>query len=96
LVEGAGPLPVGAPDTRTDLSHVDAATTDVVDRALADADLDLPESVRAQVLEAAPYALELAGRIRRDHEYGDEPGNFWSFPATVVPRAEHLKQQAAE
>jgi aspartyl-tRNA(Asn)/glutamyl-tRNA(Gln) amidotransferase subunit A len=96
LVEGAGPLPVGAPDTRTDLSHVDAATTDVVDRALADADLDLPESVRAQVLEAAPYALELARRIRRDHEYGDEPGNFWSFPATVVPRAEHLKQQAAE
>jgi len=96
LVEGAPPLPVGAPDTRTDLSHVDAATTETVDRALAAAELHLPESVRAQLLEAAPYALELAARMARDHGYGDEPGNFWSFPATELPRAEHLKQQAAE
>ncbi len=80
LTPGDDPLPVGTPDMSTDISDVDDATRTRVDMALAYAGLDLPEEIYRQVLEAAPHALALAGRIPRDHGFKDEPANTWSFP----------------
>ncbi len=81
LSPGDDPLPVGMPDMSTDISDVDDATRARVDMALAQAGLDLPEDIYRQVLEAAPHALALAGRIPRDHGFKDEPANTWSFPS---------------
>lgn len=81
LTPGDDPLPVGTPDMSTDISDVDDATRARVDMALAQAGLDLPEEIYRQVLEAAPHALALAGRIPRDHGFKDEPANTWSFPS---------------
>jgi aspartyl-tRNA(Asn)/glutamyl-tRNA(Gln) amidotransferase subunit A len=81
LTPGDDPLPVGTPDMSTDISNVDDATRARVDMALAQAGLDLPEEIYRQVLEAAPHALALAGRIPRDHGFKDEPANTWSFPS---------------
>ncbi len=81
LTPGEDPLPVGTPDMSTDISDVDDATRTRVDMALSQAGLDLPEDIYRQVLEAAPHALALAGRIPRDHGFKDEPANTWSFPS---------------
>lgn len=81
LTPGEDPLPVGTPDMSTDISDVDDATRARVDMALAQAGLDLPEDIYRQVLEAAPHALALAGRIPRDHGFKDEPANTWRFPS---------------
>ncbi len=80
LTPGDDPLPVGTPDMSTDISDVDDATRARVDMALAQAGLDLPEEIYRQVLEAAPHALALAGRIPREHGFKDEPANTWRFP----------------
>ncbi len=79
LVAGADPLPVDAPPMTTDISGIDDETRNRVDRALANAGLDLPETIYNQVLEAAPLALDMARRIPRDHSFRDEPGNIWRF-----------------
>ena len=42
----------------------------------------LNEEQFAQLLEGAPYALGMVKRLRRDHGYGDEPANVFSFPAS--------------
>lgn len=81
LTPGDDPLPVGTPDMSTDISDVDDAMRARVDLALAQAGLDLPEEIYRQVLEAAPHALALAGRIPRDHGFKDEPANTWRFPS---------------
>jgi len=81
LTPGDDPMQVGTPDMSTDISDVDDATRARVDMALAQAGLDLPEDIYRQVLEAAPHALALAGRIPRDHGFKDEPANTWSFPS---------------
>lgn len=81
LTPGDDPLPVGTPDMSTDISDVDDAMRARVDMALAQAGLELPEDIYRQVLEAAPHALALAGRIPRDHGFKDEPANTWRFPS---------------
>ena len=53
-----------------------------VDLALARLGFDLPERIRDQALEGAPYAMALADRIPRDHGFRDEPGNTWRFPVS--------------
>jgi aspartyl-tRNA(Asn)/glutamyl-tRNA(Gln) amidotransferase subunit A len=44
------------------------------------AGLNLNDEQFAQLLEGAPYALNMVKRLRRDHGYGDEPANVFSFP----------------
>ena len=44
------------------------------------AGLNLNDEQFAQLLEGAPYALNMVKRLRRDHGYADEPANVFSFP----------------
>ena len=82
LSHGAEPMPVDAPPMTVDLSHVDEETERRVDLALARLGFDLPERIRDQALEGAPYAMALADRIPRDHGFRDEPANTWRFPVS--------------
>ncbi|MCG8547454.1 MAG: amidase [Alphaproteobacteria bacterium] len=82
LSHGADPLPVDAPPMTVDLSQVDAETERRVDLALARLGFDLPERIRDQALEGAPYAMALADRIPREDGFRDEPGNTWRFPVS--------------
>ena len=82
LSHGAEPMPVDAPPMTVDLSRVDAETERRVDLALARLGFDLPERVRDQALEGAPYAMALADRIPREDGFRDEPGNTWRFPVS--------------
>jgi aspartyl-tRNA(Asn)/glutamyl-tRNA(Gln) amidotransferase subunit A len=61
--------------------HADAATRDACARAAQRAGLRLNDEQFAQLLEGAPYALNMVKRLRRDHGYTDEPGNVFRFPA---------------
>ena len=61
-------------------SGADAATRDRVARAVADAGLPLNEAQMEQVLAAAPHVAAMRGRIRRDRDFSEEPGNTYSFP----------------
>jgi aspartyl-tRNA(Asn)/glutamyl-tRNA(Gln) amidotransferase subunit A len=61
--------------------QTDAATRDACAVAAQRAGLTLNEEQFAQLLEAAPYALAMARRLRRDHGYIHEPANIFRFPA---------------
>ena len=45
------------------------------------AGVPLDDLMLAQLLEGAPYALEMVRRLRRDHDLHHEPANVFSFPA---------------
>ena len=96
LAAGAKSLPVKAPPMTADASHVDAKTRRIVEVAAERAGLTLPEPIYAQLLEGAPHALDVLDRLRGEFGFSDEPGNFWSFPATFQPRPGHAQKQAAE
>jgi aspartyl-tRNA(Asn)/glutamyl-tRNA(Gln) amidotransferase subunit A len=61
--------------------QADAATRQACAQAAQRAGLTLNEEQFAQLLEGAPYALDMVKRLRRDHGYADEPANIFSFPA---------------
>ena len=64
-------------------ANLDSGQVDLV-RALArKAGLALNERQMALLLEAAPYALAMADRVRRMHERSAEPCNVFRFPASV-------------
>ena len=72
--------PVHQPPSSTQL---DSAQVDFV-RALArKAGLSLNERQMSLLLEAAPYALAMAERVRRMHPRSAEPCNVFRFPASV-------------
>jgi hypothetical protein len=50
---------------------------------IAKAGLRLDDRQTALVLEAAPYALAMADRVRRMHERSLEPCNVFRFPAEI-------------
>jgi aspartyl-tRNA(Asn)/glutamyl-tRNA(Gln) amidotransferase subunit A len=60
--------------------RVDAETRDLCVKAARRAGLQLDDLMLAQLLEGAPYALEMVRRLRRDHDLGHEPANVFSFP----------------
>jgi aspartyl-tRNA(Asn)/glutamyl-tRNA(Gln) amidotransferase subunit A len=60
--------------------RVDADTRDLCVKAARRAGLQLDDLMLAQLLEGAPYALEMVRRLRRDHDLGHEPANVFSFP----------------
>jgi aspartyl-tRNA(Asn)/glutamyl-tRNA(Gln) amidotransferase subunit A len=63
--------------------EVDARTRDLCAHAAARAGLTLNDEQFAQLLEGAPYALEMVRRLRRDHGYADEPANIFSLPTSL-------------
>jgi aspartyl-tRNA(Asn)/glutamyl-tRNA(Gln) amidotransferase subunit A len=63
---------------------LDAAQTDLVRALVKKASLPLDERQTALLLEAAPYVLAMADRVRRMHERSVEPCNVFRFPPGAV------------
>jgi aspartyl-tRNA(Asn)/glutamyl-tRNA(Gln) amidotransferase subunit A len=63
-------------------SQTDSATREACAYAAQRARLALNDEHFAQLLEAAPYALRMVQRLRRDHHYAHEPANVFHFPAS--------------
>jgi len=62
---------------------LDAKTVALVKSLAAKAQLQLNERQMGLLLEAAPYALAMADRVRRKHERSAEPCNVFRFPRSV-------------
>ncbi len=81
LAPGAAAPEVTSPPVLSEPSdRVDADTRDLCVKAARRAGLQLDDLMLAQLLEGAPYALEMVRRLRRDHDLGHEPANVFSFP----------------
>ncbi len=81
LVPGAAAPAVTPPPVLSEpADRVDAETRDLCAKAARRAGLQLDDLMLAQLLEGAPYALEMARRLRRDHDLAHEPANVFSFP----------------
>ena len=81
LVPGAAALEITPPPVLSEpADRVDAETRDLCVKAARRAGLQLDDLMLAQLLEGAPYALEMVRKLRRDHDLGHEPANVFSFP----------------
>ena len=81
LMPGASAPEVTPPPVLSEpADRVDAETRDLCVKAARRAGLQLDDLMLAQLLEGAPYALEMVRRLRRDHDLGHEPANVFSFP----------------
>lgn len=83
LAPGAAQPPVVAQGNEPDASHTDAATREAALAAARRAGLALDERCTAILLETAPYALEMASRIRRDRDRFEEPALVFRFPYRI-------------
>jgi aspartyl-tRNA(Asn)/glutamyl-tRNA(Gln) amidotransferase subunit A len=82
LVSGAAAPEVTPPPVLSGpTDRVDAETRDLCVKAARRAGLQLDDLMLAQLLEGAPYALDMVRRLRRDHDLSHEPANVFSFPA---------------
>jgi aspartyl-tRNA(Asn)/glutamyl-tRNA(Gln) amidotransferase subunit A len=66
-------IPHEAPDT-------DARTRDLCDRMAEQAGLKLDDTHRFMIYRAAPYALEMASRLKSEHSFDDLPANLFQHP----------------
>ncbi|RPI41933.1 MAG: amidase [Betaproteobacteria bacterium] len=83
LVAGAAKPKLAPPAHQPGAPDLDSSQVDLV-RALArKAGLRLNERQMGLLLEAAPYALAMADRVRRMHDRSFEPCNVFRFPASV-------------
>src|SRR5262245_55218505 len=81
LVSGAAAPEVTPPPVLSEpAERADAETRDLCVKAARRAGLELDDLMLAQLLEGASYALEMARRLRRDHDLAHEPANVFSFP----------------
>jgi len=67
LTPGGKPAPLDPVPWRPDTSSVEPATRALAVAAAARAGLRLPEPIVEELVAAAPYALAMARRLRRDH-----------------------------
>jgi len=82
LVPGAlAPDVVHPPVLSVRDGRADAQTRDLCVMGARRAGVPLDDLMLAQLLEGAPYALEMVRRLRRDHDIHHEPANVFSFPA---------------
>jgi aspartyl-tRNA(Asn)/glutamyl-tRNA(Gln) amidotransferase subunit A len=81
LTPGAQQPAVTPKGNEPDASSTDAATRDLALGLAARAGLTLNEREQTILLECAPYALEMANRIRRDRPRSEEPALIFRFPA---------------
>ena len=80
LAPGAKQPPVTPNGNEPDASGLDAATRALVLDMAARAGLKLDERRQAILLEAAPHALAMANRIRKDRGRFEEPALVFRFP----------------
>jgi len=80
LVPGAAQPAVNAKSNEPDASQVDNTTRDAALIMARRAGLKLSDEHAAILLEAAPYALAMAQRIRRDRDRMEEPALVFRFP----------------
>ena len=80
-------LTPGAPQPRVDASgnepkatDMDASTRALILETAVRSGLKLNERQQAILLETAPYALAMAGRVRRDRDRFEEPALVFRFP----------------
>src|SRR6185436_10000970 len=77
LVRGATAPDVTPPPVLSEGAEpVDAETRELCVKSARRAGLQLDDLGLAQLLEGAPYALDMVRRLRRDHDVHDEPGNI--------------------
>jgi Asp-tRNA(Asn)/Glu-tRNA(Gln) amidotransferase A subunit family amidase len=82
LVPGAvAPDVVHPPVLSVRDGRADAQTRDLCVKGARRAGVPLDDLMLAQLLEGAPYALDMVRRPRRDHDIHHEPANVFSFPA---------------
>ena len=72
-------IPTDAPDT-------DAKTRAHCDAMAERAGLRLDDMQRVLLYRAAPYALEMSARLRRDHGFDEAPANAFRFPDAIEAR----------
>jgi aspartyl-tRNA(Asn)/glutamyl-tRNA(Gln) amidotransferase subunit A len=85
LVPGAAaPDVVPPPILSGNADRVDAATRDLCAKAAARAGLPLDDLMLAQLLEGAPFALDMVRRLRRDHDPHHEPATVFSIPPSLL------------
>jgi aspartyl-tRNA(Asn)/glutamyl-tRNA(Gln) amidotransferase subunit A len=65
------------PDLTPDTSHCDAATRDFAARMAQNAGLNLNDRLMDILCEAAPHALAMAHRLRKNRNWFDEPANVF-------------------
>ena len=80
LTSGAKQPAVTPKGNEPDASSVDAATRDLALRMAHRAGLRLDERQMAILLEAAPHALAMANRVRKDRDRFEEPALVFRFP----------------
>jgi len=81
-LESGARQPVVTPrGNEPDASTVHAATRDLALGLAERAGLTLNEREQTILLESAPYALEMADRIRADRERFEAPALIFRFPA---------------
>jgi aspartyl-tRNA(Asn)/glutamyl-tRNA(Gln) amidotransferase subunit A len=80
MTAGTRQPPVTPKGNEPDASGVDAATRALALDMAARAGLRLDERQQSILLEAAPYALAMANRIRRDGSRFEEPALVFRFP----------------
>jgi aspartyl-tRNA(Asn)/glutamyl-tRNA(Gln) amidotransferase subunit A len=83
LVPGAAAPEVVPPPVLSGTADVDAETRDLCVKAASRAGLRLDDLMLAQLLEGAPYALDMVRRLRRGHDLHHEPANVFSLPPSV-------------
>jgi aspartyl-tRNA(Asn)/glutamyl-tRNA(Gln) amidotransferase subunit A len=81
LPGAAAPDVVPPPVLSEPTAHVDGETRDLCVQGARRAGVPLDDLMLAQLLEGAPYALDMVRRLRRDHDLHHEPANVFSFPA---------------
>jgi len=84
LAPGAAAPEVTPPPVLSGAAEADAGTRDLCVTAARRAGLPLDDAMLAQLLEGAPYALEMVRRLRRDHDVHHEPANVFCFPASTL------------
>ena len=81
MISGAAAPEIAPPPVLSEpTDRVDAETRDLCVKAARRAGLQLDDVMLAQLLEGAPYALEMVRKLRRDHDLRHEPANVFSFP----------------
>ena len=63
------------PDLTPNSAHCDAATRAFADQMAKNAGLNLDDTLMEVLCEAAPYALEMTQRLRKNRHWFDEPAN---------------------
>jgi aspartyl-tRNA(Asn)/glutamyl-tRNA(Gln) amidotransferase subunit A len=80
LTAGAAPTPITAGAEAAAAPVVDGPLSARVDMMARRAGLKLDSGLFAMLCEAAPHALAMASRIRRDFAWSDEPASVFRFP----------------